>query len=173
MSQHLIVYRLQPMGYNISHVHHSVVPGGHTCGGGLAIIAADEIVIRNHKLQTTLHPVSFELQLVYLRAGNQVIVIVKIYRPPSNPSPLSSSSSASFCRLSISSQVIACFVVVISTFQSREIVLSMKISWRCSSNSAWNNTSRNQNTTPSAPTAKMSSTWLSPQKIQHSSAQLL
>ena len=43
-----IKYGLTPMGYNISHVHRSVVPGGP--GGGLAIIAADGIVVRDHLL---------------------------------------------------------------------------------------------------------------------------
>ena len=80
-----VKYRLAPTGYNISHVHRSVVAGGPTRGGGgLTIIAADEIVVRDHKLQTTTCPAWFELQLVNLRAGNQVIMIAKIYRPPSN-----------------------------------------------------------------------------------------
>ena len=62
-----------------------MVPGGPTRSGGLAIIAADGIVVRDHKLQTTTHPASFELELVNLHAGNEVIMIANIYRPPSNP----------------------------------------------------------------------------------------
>ena len=80
-----VKYPLAPTGYNLSHVHRSVVPGEPTRGVGLAIIAADGIVVRDHKLQTTRRPASFELQLVNFRVGNQVITIANIYRPPSNP----------------------------------------------------------------------------------------
>ena len=80
-----IKYGLAPMGYNISHVHRSIVLGGPTRGGGLAIIAADGNVVRDHKMQTTMRPALFELQLVNLCAGNQVFTIANIYRPTSNP----------------------------------------------------------------------------------------
>ena len=80
-----VKYGLAPTGFNISLVHRSIISGGPTCGSGLAIIAAYKIVIRYNKLQTTMRPVSFELQLVNLWAGSQVNLITNIYRPPSNP----------------------------------------------------------------------------------------
>ena len=79
-----VKYELAPTGYNIFQVHRFVIPGEPTRGDGLVIIAGDGIVVRDHKLQTTTRPASFELQLVNLRDGNQVIMIAKIYRPPSH-----------------------------------------------------------------------------------------
>ena len=48
-----VKYGLAPTGFNISHVHRSVIPGGPIRGGVLAIISADDIVIRDLGLATS------------------------------------------------------------------------------------------------------------------------
>ena len=60
-----------------------------------------------------MRPASFELQIVNLRARNQVIMIANIYRPPSN---LKFTFLIELSNLSVSSQEIACFSAVISSY---------------------------------------------------------
>ena len=63
------------MDHHISHMHRFLIPDGSSRGSSLTIIAADDIIVHSHKLQTTMHPASFQLQLFNLRVGNQITVI--------------------------------------------------------------------------------------------------
>ena len=49
-------YGLAPTRFNLCHVRRSVIPGEPTRGGSLANIAADDIVVSDNKLHTTMRP---------------------------------------------------------------------------------------------------------------------
>ena len=72
-------------------------------------------------MTTSCSPALFELQLVNLRAGNQIIMIANIYRPPLNPKSMFLVDLSNLYHLSVFSQVIAS--AVISIYQGRDRII--------------------------------------------------
>jgi len=72
-----------PPGFVISHVHRSLVAGGPSRGGGLALIHRDHYKVR--PLDLHFQPSTFELQSAVISTVTPQILLVNIYQPHSPP----------------------------------------------------------------------------------------
>ena len=70
---------MAPAGFHILHVHRPSVTGGPTRGGGLAVIHRNNIKVSTHALSASLHPKTFELQIVKIIVPSP-LVLLNVYK---------------------------------------------------------------------------------------------